>query len=289
VLANILSSLAPNVSDPNLIVGNEHFDDAAVYRINETQSIVSTTDFFTPIVNSPHDFGRIAAANAISDIYAMGARPILALSIVCMPIKKIDTATIRSILNGGAEICSKAGIAVAGGHSIDSEEPIYGLAVNGLTNTTNIKTNRGARPRDRIILGKPLGIGILSNNLKKLTISDSAYGKMIRYTTRLNTPGIRLGSIEGVHAMTDVTGFGLLGHLLEICRASGLSARLNWESIPLISEALDYAKGGSATGASGRNWQSYGERVRLPENAPEWMRNLLTDPQTSGGLLVAVS
>lgn len=287
-LEELLRGLPAPFQDENLLVDHAARDDAAVYRINETEAIIATTDFFMPIVNDPYEFGRIAATNAISDVYAMGGRPFLALSLVGMPVNRLSSETIRAILTGGADVCRSAGVSLSGGHSIDSVEPIYGLAVNGIIHPDRIKTNRSARAGDRIVLGKPLGIGILSNLLKKDELEETAYRAMIRHTTQLNTPGIAFGSRDDVHAMTDVTGFGLAGHLLEICRASNVSARLHWNRIPIIAEALAHAKGGSMTGASHRNWQSYGDAVRFSAPVDDWMRNLLTDPQTSGGLLLAV-
>lgn len=280
-----LASLLPRPAD--LLVGSETSDDAAVYRLNDEQAIVATTDFFTPIVDDPRDFGRIAATNALSDIYAMGGHPLFALAIVGMPLDKLPAAAIREILAGGEEICQRAGIPIAGGHSIDTLEPIYGLAAIGVVHPQRIKRNSQARSGDRLILGKPLGIGILSAALKKGLLSATGYACMIDETTRLNTPGTALAAIEGVHALTDVTGFGLAGHLLEICRASQLRARINFAQLPLIAEAERHARNGVATGASSRNWQSYGADVQMEEGMLEWQQKLLSDPQTSGGLLVA--
>ena len=287
VLENILQEIPVSSDFRNLLVGAENRDDAAVYLLNEDQAIIATTDFFMPIVDDPEQFGRIAATNAISDIYAMGGTPILALSIMGMPVKKISTETIRKILHGGNAVCNLAGIPVAGGHSIDSEEPIYGLAVLGIVHPKNIKRNQGAKPGDNIILGKPIGIGILSHVLKNSSLSDSAYEKMIRYSTRLNSPGIRFGRMNSIHAMTDVTGFGLLGHLLEICRSSGVSAEINFSNIPFIPEAYEYAKEGNFTGASERNWSSYASNVNIFPGNEKWQISILCDPQTSGGLLLS--
>jgi selenide,water dikinase len=271
----------------DLLVGTETSDDAAVYRLNDEQALVATTDFFTPIVDDPHDFGRIAATNAISDIYAMGGKPIFALAIVGMPLEKLPVSVIRRILEGGESVCAAAGIPIAGGHSIDTLEPIYGLVALGLVHPSKVKKNSSAKPGDVLVLGKPLGIGILSAALKKGKLSERGYAQMIEWTTRLNTPGQALADMPGVHALTDVTGFGLAGHLLEICRGSKLSAEVQFDSLPLISEALDWAKQGVATGASDRNWKGYGHDVALPADFPEWKRKLISDPQTSGGLLVA--
>src|SRR5262249_30080438 len=235
----------------------------------------------------PYDFGRIAATNAISDIYAMGAQPIFALAIVGMPLEKLPLPVIGKILAGGESVCAAAGIPIAGGHSIDVLEPIYGLVALGIGHPDKIKKNSTAKSGDILILGKPLGVGILSAALKKGKLSDAGYKAMIDSTTKLNTPGAALSDMDGVHALTDVTGFGLAGHLLEICRGSKLSASLKFSDLPLIEEALQWAKDGVATGASDRNWKGYGHDVELPAGAPEWQRKLVTDPQTSGGLLVA--
>ncbi|MBI2311016.1 MAG: selenide, water dikinase SelD [Betaproteobacteria bacterium] len=287
VLSEILAKSPAATLHPDLLVGTESSDDAAVYRLNERQAIVATTDFFMPIVDDPYDFGRIAATNALSDVYAMGATPIMALAIVGMPVGKLPVEIIQDILAGGASVCKAAGIPVAGGHSIDSPEPIYGLVALGLVHPDKVKRNNRARPGDALILGKGLGVGILSAALKKGRLSDAGYGEMIEVTTRLNTPGAVLAEMEGVHALTDVTGFGLLGHLLEICRGSGLGASVDWQRLPVLGTALELAQHGFATGASDRNWASYGQDVVLPEGMPEWQKKLLTDPQTSGGLLVA--
>ena len=287
VLAEMLAGLPVPADFPELLVGTDSADDAAVYRLSDDQALVATTDFFMPIVDDARDFGRIAAANALSDVYAMGGRPILALAVVGMPVGKLPLATVREILAGGASICAEAGIPVAGGHSIDAPEPIYGLVALGLVHPDRIKRNDRARAGDVLILGKPLGIGILSAALKAGNLPASGYRALVELTTRLNRVGAALGGMEGVHAMTDVTGFGLLGHLLEICRGSGLAAEISWGAIPVIALALDLAERGTVTGASGRNWQGYGEGVELPAGFPPWRRALLCDPQTSGGLLVA--
>ncbi|HSH08332.1 MAG TPA: selenide, water dikinase SelD [Burkholderiales bacterium] len=287
VLTEILASTPVRGLPESLMVGTETADDAAVYKLNDAQALIATTDFFTPIVDDPYDFGRIAATNAISDIYAMGGKPIFALAVVGMPLDKLPVNVIGRILEGGESVCATAGIPIAGGHSIDVLEPIYGLVAMGLAHPDHVKRNNSARAGDKLILGKPLGVGILSAVLKKGKLSDAGYATMIDWTTRLNTPGAALAEMSGVHAMTDVTGFGLAGHLLEICRGSKLSAQLRWEAIPLIPDALEWAKQGIATGASERNWKGYGHDVELPGGAPEWMQKLITDPQTSGGLLVA--
>lgn len=287
MLSEILSRSPAAGAFPDLLVGNESSDDAAVYRINDTQAIVATTDFFTPIVDDAYDFGRIAATNAISDIYAMGARPILALSLLGIPVGKLALDVVQRILAGGHAVCEAAGIPIAGGHSIDSPEPLYGLAVLGLVHPGRVKRNDRAQAGDVLVLGKALGIGIMSAALKKGELHDKAYRQMVETTTQLNTPGIALAEITGVHALTDVTGFGLLGHLLEICRGSQLRAEIEFDALPVLSAARHLVEQGYATGASDRNWSSYGGGVTLPEGWPEWRRKLLTDPQTSGGLLVA--
>ena len=289
VLSEILHKSQIRGLPADLLVGTETSDDAAVYRLNDEQALVATTDFFTPIVDDPHDFGRIAATNAISDIYAMGGRPIFALAIVGMPLEKLPVSVIRRILEGGESVCAAAGIPVAGGHSIDTLEPIYGLVALGLVHPSKVKKNSSARAGDTLILGKPLGIGILSAALKKGKLSEKGYAQMVEWTTRLNTPGQALADMPGVHALTDVTGFGLAGHLLEICRGSKLSAEVSFDALPVIAEALEWAKQGVATGASDRNWKGYGSEVALPADFPEWKRKLVSDPQTSGGLLVACS
>lgn len=286
-LSRILSKCAPGIVPPELLVGMDTADDAAVYRLNETQALVATTDFFMPIVDDPRDFGRIAATNALSDVYAMGASPVLALAVVGMPLGKLPEETIATILEGGASICREAGIPLAGGHSIDSGEPIYGLVALGIVHPERVKTNAGARPGDTLVLGKPLGVGILSAALKKDILSPEGYAQMRRWTTLLNRAGIDLGALNEVHAMTDVTGFGIAGHLLEMLDASKVGAVLRFGELPVIDEALRHLQDGVCTGASQRNWDSYADRVRTPTDFPDWKRKLLTDPQTSGGLLVA--
>jgi selenide,water dikinase len=287
VLSQLLAELPLAGAFPNLLVGAETSDDAAVYRLNDQQAIIATTDFFMPIVDDPHDFGRIAATNALSDVYAMGGRPILALAVVGMPVDKLPVETVRAILAGGMAVCAAEGIPLAGGHSIDAPEPIYGLVALGIVHPDKVKRNDRARHGDLLILGKPLGIGILSAALKKGLLDGDGYAQMIEHTTRLNSVGAKLGELDDVHAMTDVTGFGLLGHLLEICRGSKLGAELAWRDIPLIDVAARLAAEGLATGAANRNWDSYGASVRIGGGVTEWQRKLLCDPQTSGGLLVA--
>jgi selenide,water dikinase len=270
-----------------LLVGIETSDDAAVYRLNDTQAIVATTDFFTPVVDDPFDFGAIAATNALSDIYAMGATPLFALAIVGMPVATLPLDAIRRILDGGQSICAAAGIPIAGGHTIDTVEPIYGLVAIGLADPQRIRRNADAREGDAIVLGKPLGVGIYSAALKRGLLDDVAYRAMIDSTTRLNTPGIALAAMPDVHALTDVTGFGLLGHLLEMCRGARLGARVEFARLPLLNGALEMSRDGCVTGASGRNWDGYGADVAFGPAIGLGERGVLTDPQTSGGLLVA--
>lgn len=270
-----------------LLVGTETGDDAAVWQIDDEQCVVATTDFFMPMVDDPRDFGRIAAANAISDVYAMGGRPIMALAILGMPLGKLSVEDVREILAGGASVCAEAGIPVAGGHSIDSPEPIYGLAVIGLVKPQNVRRNAGAKPGDALILTKGIGVGVYSAAFKKRELPDDAYAEFMASTTLLNRVGQTLGENADVHAITDVTGFGILGHALEIARGSGVSIEIAFDKLPLLSRAEALAKQGFITGASGRNWASYGHDVVLPGDHPQWRQALMTDPQTSGGLLVA--
>lgn len=287
VLREILAQSAPMTGFADLLVGTESSDDAAVYRLNDSQAIVATTDFFMPIVDDPFDFGRIAATNALSDIYAMGGKPLFALAIVGMPVNKLPTDIIRQILNGGESVCREAGIPIAGGHSIDAPEPIYGLVGIGVVHPDKIRRNDKARPGDALILAKPLGIGVFADAMKKGKLSEAGYAQMLSSTTQLNTPGITLAELPEVHALTDVTGFGLLGHLLEITRGSNLGAEICFADLPVHPLALELAQAGFSPGASERNWGSYGHEVRLPAGIAEWQRKLLCDPQTSGGLLVA--
>ncbi len=287
VLEQILGKVKPGVIPKELLVGIETSDDAAVYQINEHQAIVATTDFFMPIVDDPFDFGAIAATNAISDVYAMGGRPLFALALVGMPVNQIPVEVIGKILAGGESVCARAGIPNPGAHTIDSVEPIYGLVAIGLVDPKKVKRNSGAKPGDQLVLGKPLGVGIYSAALKKGKLGDAGYKAMIESTTKLNTPGTKLGTLEGVHALTDVTGFGLLGHLVEIAKGSSVAAQVDWQSLPILPNALELAREGIMTGASARNWSGYGAQVELGASLGDAERALLTDPQTSGGLLVA--
>jgi selenide,water dikinase len=287
VLRDILSGMQGLTLPPELLVGIDTADDAAVYQLNDQQALIATTDFFMPIVDDPFDFGRIAATNAISDVYAMGGTPIFALALVGMPINVLSTEVIGQILQGGQSVCQAAGIPIAGGHSIDSVEPIYGLVVLGLAHPSRIKRNASAKAGDVLVLGKPLGVGILSAALKKEALSAEGYAQMIATTTRLNTAGPDLAALEGVHALTDVTGFGLAGHALEMARGAHCDVEVNWSSVPLLDGVEALAQQGFITGASGRNWAGYGAEVVLPEGFSTVDQALLSDPQTSGGLLVS--
>ncbi|CAN7338482.1 selenide, water dikinase SelD [Trinickia sp. LjRoot230] len=287
VLAELLKRTVPMPAFADLLVGSDTADDAAVYRLNDEQAIVATTDFFMPIVDDPYDFGRIAATNALSDIYAMGGKPLFALAIVGMPINVLPRETIASVLRGGEAICAEAGIPVAGGHSIDSVEPIYGLAAIGVVHPQHIARNASAHEGDLLVLGKPLGVGVLSAALKKGQLDARGYAAMIAATTRLNRPGPALAALDGVHAMTDVTGFGVLGHLLELCRGAQLAARVDFSALPWLEGVIELAQRGMITGASARNWAAYGADVTLAPALPPFAQALLTDPQTSGGLLVS--
>ena len=271
-----------------LLVGNETADDAAVWALDDGTCVISTTDFFMPMVDDPFDFGRIAATNAISDVYAMGGTPIMALAILGMPVGKIAPEAVAQILRGGASICAEAGIPIAGGHSIDAPEPIYGLAVTGICRREDVRRNTGTRPGDALILTKPLGVGIYSAAIKREALPDGGYAQFIATTTRLNKVGALLARDADVHAVTDVTGFGLLGHGLELARGAGLGLTIDTAAVPLLPFAEPLAQDGFVTGASHRNWSSYGRDVTMADALPGRWRDLLTDPQTSGGLLLAV-
>ena len=287
VLSAILKDTLAMPMPPELLVGIQTADDAAVYQLNDEQALVATTDFFMPIVDDPFDFGRIAAAHALSDVYAMGGTPIMALALVGMPINVLSLATIGRILEGGASVCRDAGIVVAGGHTIDSVEPIYGLVALGLVHPSRVKKNSGARVGDLLVLGKPIGVGVQSAALKKGALPPEGYAAMIASTTQLNTAGPELARLPGVHAITDVTGFALAGHALELARGAGLTLRIDWPRVPLLPGVRELAAQGLVTGASGRNWAAYGHEISLPAGFADAERALLTDPQTSGGLLVA--
>jgi selenide,water dikinase len=287
VLSDILKASPIRNIPAALLAGTDNNEDAAVYQINEHQAIVATTDFFMPIVDDPFEFGRIAATNAISDIYAMGAQPLFALALLGMPINVLPLEVIQQITAGGESVCNDAGIMIAGGHSIDTVEPIYGLVAIGIVDPKKLKRNNGAKAGDSIILSKPLGVGILSAGLKKEQLSDAGYREMIALTTKLNKPGVALAQLDGVHALTDVTGFGLAGHLLELARGAKLEAKLEWDAIPVVQEAVKLVQADIFTGASTRNWVGYGHEVKLGDKLGLWQQNLLTDPQTSGGLLIS--
>ncbi len=285
VLSGLLGP--PLIMPDELLVGNTTRDDACAWRQPDGSCIVATADFFLPVVHDPADFGSISATNAISDVYAMGARPLFALALVGMPVGKISSEDIGRILAGGEQACKRAGIPVAGGHSIDAAEPLYGLAVVGRCEEKHLMRNTHAEAGDAIVLGKPLGIGILSNALKAGQLEEDGYRQLVENATRLNAVGAELAERGLARALTDVTGFGLLGHLLEMCEGASLGASVSFGSIPLLAAARQLAEQGLATGASGRNWRAYGASVRLPAEAPEWWQTMLTDPQTSGGLLAA--
>ena len=287
VLQQILAGAPSGIIPPQLLVGTETCDDAAVYQINAQQAIVATTDFFMPIVDDPYDFGRIAATNAISDVYAMGGTPLFALAIVGMPVNTLPLETIGKILQGGEAVCRAACIPIAGGHTIDSVEPIYGLVAIGIVNPAHLKRNSGAKPGDKLILGKQLGVGVYSAALKKDQLHASDYEAMVDTTTQLNTPGPMLACLDGVHAVTDVTGFGLAGHLMEVCKGSKVRATVNYADLPVLARVREFIDAGYVTGASARNWASYGEGVSLAVDLEKAAKTLLTDPQTSGGLLVS--
>lgn len=285
-----LSSILQHVEKthfPGLLVGNEERDDAAVMDLGDGSAIISTTDFFMPIVDNPSDFGQIAAVNAISDVYAMGGKPLLAIAILGWPIDKLPAEIAGLVLEGGRKACSEAGIPLAGGHSIDSPEPIFGLAVTGRVSLEHLKKNGGATPGCRLYLTKPLGVGILTTAQKKGLVSPEHLELARRSMLTLNKPGEKLGTLPYVKAMTDVTGFGLLGHLLEMCQASATSARLELERIPTFDRDMlrYYISNKCIPGGTHRNWDSYGEHIGPLE---DWQRFLFSDPQTSGGLLVAV-
>ena len=287
VLSEILKKSAGGIVPPQLLVGIETADDAAVYQLNDEQALIATTDFFMPIVDDPFDFGRIAATNAISDVYAMGGTPIMALALVAMPVNQLPVEVIGEIIRGGESVCRDAGIPIAGGHTIDSVEPIYGLVVMGLVHPSKVRRNSDAKAGDALVLGKPLGVGVLAAALKKGKLDAAGYAQLIETTTMLNKPGARLAELAGVHALTDITGFGLAGHTLEVARGAGLSAQIDWRRVPMLAGVAAMAADGFVTGASGRNWAAYGHEVTLAPELPPTAKDLLSDPQTSGGLLVS--
>jgi len=287
VLDGILSKLPPATKYPNLLVGVETGDDSAVYKINDEQAVVATTDFFMPIVDDLFDFGRISATNALSDIYAIGGQPIMALAIAGFPVNSISDEDISKVLAGGAAVCEAAGVPVAGGHTIDAKEPIYGLAVNGLIHPDKIKRNSDGQAGDVLILGKGLGVGILGAAMNKDELDPKGYKIMIESTTQLNSVGVELAALTEINALTDVTGFGLCGHVFELCKGTGLSAKLVWDQLPMLDTVLNYAQQGYNTGAADRNWDSFADQVVVPDGMAQWQKNLLMDPQTSGGLLAS--
>ena len=275
------------VAPKALMVGTESADDAAVYRLSDELALVATTDFFVPIVDDPFDFGRIAATNAISDVYAMGGAPIMALALLAMPVHQLPIEVIGRIVAGGEAVCRQAGIPIAGGHTIDSLEPIYGLMVTGLVHPDQVLRNSGARPGDVLILGKPLGVGVLSAALKRAELDAGGYEELLRTTTMLNTPGIALARLDGVHALTDVTGFGLAGHVMQMARGAGVTMVIDWARVPLLAGVAALAAQGFVTGASARNWDGYAAQLSLAADLPETACDLMFDPQTSGGLLAS--
>lgn len=291
ILDEILHSSFSMPDNDRLIVGNHSKDDAAVYDLKNGTALISTTDFFMPIVDDPYNFGRIASANAISDVYAMGGDPIMAIAILGWPINLLSPLVARRVIEGSKSICMEAGIPLAGGHSIDSPEPIFGLAVNGLVNIKHLKQNNTAQKGDILFLTKKIGVGILTTAEKKNLLKDGDEKLAADQMMELNKIGSIIGKIEGVHAMTDVTGFGLLGHLIEMAEGSGYSANINFRSVPLISNRLiEYVEMGSVPGGTNRNWDSYGHKVHFHDGQNQILqKNILADPQTSGGLLISVS
>ncbi len=287
VLSEILKNSAGGLIPKELMVGIETADDAAVYKLNDEQALIATTDFFMPIVDDPYDFGRIAATNAISDVYAMGGKPIMALALVAMPINQLPVEVIGKIIQGGQAACQEAGIPIAGGHTIDSVEPIYGLVVMGLVHPDRVRRNADAKAGDVLILGKPIGVGVMSAALKKGKLDAAGYKQLVKYTTMLNKPGAVFADLPGVHALTDITGFGLAGHTLELARGAKLRAVIDWHKVPMLPGVPAMAADGFITGASARNWAGYGTDVTLAADLPKTAQDLLTDPQTSGGLLVS--
>jgi selenide,water dikinase len=291
ILDEILHSSFSMPDNDRLLVGNHSKDDAAVYDLLNGTALISTTDFFMPIVDDPYNFGRIASANAISDVYAMGGNPIMAIAILGWPINIIPPIVARRVIEGSKSICLEAGIPLAGGHSIDSPEPIFGLAVNGLVDIKHLKQNNTARKGDVLLLTKKIGVGILTTAEKKNQLREEDKLLAANQMMMLNKVGAMVAKIDGVHAMTDVTGFGLLGHLIEMAEGSGLSAVVDFSRVPLIADHLiDYVEMGAVPGGTNRNWDSYGHKVNLENKSMASLhKNILADPQTSGGLLIAVS
>jgi selenide, water dikinase len=280
----------PNTTHfPQLLVGNDSNDDAAVYQVNNETAVISTTDFFLPIVNDPYDFGRIAAANAISDVFAMGGTPLMAIAVLGWPLEKLPAEVAQRVLEGGRSICAEAGIPLAGGHTIDSSDPIFGLAVTGTVALTQLKQNNMAQEGDILFLTKPIGVGIMATAVKRKLLKDEHYPALVKQLSTLNKAGAELGKLQSVHAMTDVTGFGLLGHLVEMTEGSGLSVELDYNSLIKVEGLDEYLKLKSIPDATSRNWNSYSTKVQFEKgvNVMEAF-NLLPDPQTNGGLLIAV-
>lgn len=288
VLEEILSSGFTQPDNDRLLVGNSSKDDAAAYALDADTALISTTDFFMPIVDDPYDFGRIASANAISDVYAMGGKPILAVALLGWPVDKLPAKLAKAVVEGSKAICAEAGIPLAGGHTIDSSEPLFGLAVNGLAKISHLKRNNTARPGDLLFLTKPIGVGILATALKRGLLQADHLDKFVKQMTTLNKVGEVLGKISGVTAMTDVTGFGMLGHLIEMAEGSDLSVNLHYSKLPVLPEARQYLQQQIVPDATYRNWNSYGNKIELSSdiNVMEAF-NLLPDPQTNGGLLIA--
>jgi selenide,water dikinase len=286
LLKEILGTNNSRFVDPNLLVGNESSDDAAVFDLGDGRGLISTTDFFMPIVDDPFDFGMIAGSNALSDVYAMGGKPLMAIAIFGWPINKLSADIGARVIEGGREICSRAGITLAGGHSIDSPEPIFGLSVSGIVDIDELKKNTSAQVGDTIFLTKPLGIGVLSTAQKKKVVSNADHIMAVKQMCSLNDIGSKLAKISGVNAVTDVTGFGLAGHLLEVCRGSNVSAEIYFDKLPLLPNILKYIDKGCVPGGTERNFDSYGESICKLSDIE---KSIICDPQTSGGLLVTVS
>lgn len=290
ILDEILKTNFSMPDNDRLIVGNHSKDDAAAYDLKNGTALISTTDFFMPIVDDPYNFGRIASANAISDVYAMGGQPIMAIAILGWPIQSIPTKLATRVIEGSKSMCLEAGIPLAGGHSIDSPEPIFGLAVNGLVKIKNLKQNNTAKKGDLLLLTKPIGVGVLTTAEKKGILKEEHKMLATHLMMQLNTIGSKISHLQGVHAMTDVTGFGLLGHLIEMAEGSGLSAVVDFMKVPLISNHLmEYVENKSIPGGTNRNWESYGDKVSInKKDGLDLYKYILADPQTSGGLLIAV-
>ena len=288
-LAQVLHTLPPTVSDPNLLVGLDTSDDAGVYRLNDTTAIVQTVDFFTPIVDNPYDFGQVAAANAISDVYAMGGTPITALNIVAFPIATLDKRILSEILRGAGDKLKEAGVTLVGGHSIDDKEPKFGLAVTGVIHPKQVRTNAGAKPGDRLVLTKPIGVGILTTSLKKGLLSEEEIARVTKVMTTLNKVAAEVMANYDVHAATDVTGFGLLGHASEMAKASGVGLCIHYDQVPILPRVKELAETGAVPGGTKNNFQHVKDIVTYPESLDQVERWILCDAVTSGGLLIAIA